>query len=187
MLLPVTSVRDWDHQCQQRFDQTVAKQQSSPLDEEQHKRARTPPQADPEDALVRDHVQHEGHENRDWGCSRTRDRPDRQLELDRVRSKSRARSRHIARVADEVKAANTARVGSALKTGGAVRAGAVVATKCTSPECGHPSEHTARARDALKKIGPADHRVPVPTAMSRTETLGAPHIQCPLKTKCLHS
>ena len=25
MPLPVTSVRDWDHQCQQRFDQTVAK------------------------------------------------------------------------------------------------------------------------------------------------------------------
>ena len=37
MPLPLASVRDWDHQCQQRFDQTVAKQQSSPLDEEQCK------------------------------------------------------------------------------------------------------------------------------------------------------
>ena len=37
MPLPVTSVRDWDCQRQQRFDQTVAKWQSSPLDEEQRK------------------------------------------------------------------------------------------------------------------------------------------------------
>ena len=93
MPLPVTSVRDWDCQCQQRFDQTVAKWQSSPLDEEQCKRARTPPQADPKDTLIRDHTQHERCENHDRGCSRTRDNPDRQLELDRVCSKSRAHSR----------------------------------------------------------------------------------------------
>ena len=37
MPLPVTSVRDWDRQRQQSFDQTVAKQQSSLLDEEQCK------------------------------------------------------------------------------------------------------------------------------------------------------
>ena len=37
MPLPVTSVRDWDCQHQQRFNQTVAKQQLSPLDEEQCK------------------------------------------------------------------------------------------------------------------------------------------------------
>ena len=30
--LPVTSVRDWDPQCLQRFDQMVAKWQLSPLD-----------------------------------------------------------------------------------------------------------------------------------------------------------
>ena len=75
------------------FDQTVAKRLLSPPDEEQRKRARTPPQADPEDTPIRDHAQHEGCENRDWGHSMTRDRPDRQLELDRARSKSRARSR----------------------------------------------------------------------------------------------
>ena len=91
--LPVASVRDWDCQRQQRFDQTVAKQQSSLLDEEQRKQARTPPQADPEDAPIQDHAQHEGHENCDRGRSRARDRPDRQLELDRACSKSRARSR----------------------------------------------------------------------------------------------
>ena len=50
MPLPVASVRDWDCQCQQCFDQTVAKWQLSLLHEEQCKRARTPPQADPEDA-----------------------------------------------------------------------------------------------------------------------------------------
>ena len=49
MPLPVASVRDWDHQHQQPFDQTVAKWQSSPLDGEQCKWARTPPQADPDD------------------------------------------------------------------------------------------------------------------------------------------
>ena len=65
----------------------------SPLDEEQCKRARTPPQANPEDAPIWDHAQHEGCENRDRGHSRTRDRRDRQLELDRVCSKSRACSR----------------------------------------------------------------------------------------------
>ena len=93
MPLPVTSVRDWDCQCQQCFDQTVAKQQSSPLDEEQCKRARTPPQADTADAPIQDHAQHEGHKNCDRGRSRTRDRPDRQLELDRMCSKSRVHSR----------------------------------------------------------------------------------------------
>ena len=95
MPLPVTSVRDWDRQCQQRFDQTVAKRQSSPLDEEQRKRARTPPQADPKDAPIWDHAQHEEREDCDWGCSRTRDSLDRQLELelDRACSKSRACSR----------------------------------------------------------------------------------------------
>ena len=93
MLLPVTSVRDWNCQHQQRFDQTVAKRQSSPLDEEQCKQARIPPKADPKDAPVRDHAQHEGRENSDRGCSRTRDRLDRQLELDRARSKSKACSR----------------------------------------------------------------------------------------------
>ena len=37
MPLPVASVRDWDHQRQQHFDQTMAKRQSSPLDEKQCK------------------------------------------------------------------------------------------------------------------------------------------------------
>ena len=93
MPLPVASVRDWDRQCQQHFDQTVAKRQSSPLDEEQCKQARTPPQANIEDAPIWDHAQHEGCKNCDRGCLRTRDSPDRQLELDRMCSKSRACSR----------------------------------------------------------------------------------------------
>ena len=92
MPLPVTSVRDWDHQRQQCFDQTVAKRQSSLLDEEQCKRARTPPQADPKDAPIWDHAQHEGHENHDQGHSRTRDNLDRQLELDRAHSRVHTKS-----------------------------------------------------------------------------------------------
>ena len=93
MPLPVASVRDWDCQHQQPFDQMVAKWQSSPLDEEQRKRARTPPQADPKDTPVWEHAQCEGRKNRDRGCLRTRDSADRQLELDKAHSKSRAHSR----------------------------------------------------------------------------------------------
>ena len=89
MPLPVASVRDWDRQCQQHFDQMVAKRQSSPLDGEQHKRARTPPQADPNDAPIWEHTQHEGCKDHDQGRSRTRHDVDRQLELDRARSKTR--------------------------------------------------------------------------------------------------
>ena len=47
--LPFASVRDLDHQRQQRHDQTLAKRQSSPLGGEQRKRAKTPPQPDPYD------------------------------------------------------------------------------------------------------------------------------------------
>ena len=47
--LPFASIRDLDRQRQQRHDQTMAKHQSSPLDGEQRKRAKTPPQPDPYD------------------------------------------------------------------------------------------------------------------------------------------
>ena len=59
MPLPVASVRDWDRQLQQHLDQTVAKWQSSPLDEKQCKQTRTPPQANPKDTPVRDPAQHD--------------------------------------------------------------------------------------------------------------------------------
>ena len=49
MQLPFTSVRDLDHQRQQRHDQTLAKRQPSPLEAEQRKRAKMPPQLDPHD------------------------------------------------------------------------------------------------------------------------------------------
>ena len=90
----------------------------------------------------------------------------------------------VARVANEVKAANAAKTGSALKAGGTVRAGAAAAMKCANPECGHPSEYAAQARDALRD---ADHQVPVPTVTSRTEMLGTPHIRCPPKMRCPNS
>ena len=48
--LPFASVRDLDHQRQQRHDQTMAKCQSSPLGGEQRKRAKMPLQPDPYDA-----------------------------------------------------------------------------------------------------------------------------------------
>ena len=47
MQLPFASIRDLDHQHQQRYDQTLAKWQSFPLDGKQCKWAKTPPQPDP--------------------------------------------------------------------------------------------------------------------------------------------
>ena len=57
----------------------------------------------------------------------------------------------------------------------------MVAMKCASPECGHPSEHAARAGDALKKIGPADHRVPVPRSYEQNRNAG--HAAQPVPSK----
>ena len=88
-LLPFASVRDLDHQRQQRHDQMMAKCQSSPLDGEQRKRAKTPPQPDPYDAPDVGCGRAEQNQSRDHGRSRTR--VDRQSELDRTHSKSRKR------------------------------------------------------------------------------------------------
>ena len=52
--LPFTSARDLDCQRQQRHDQTMAKRQSSPLDGEQQKRAKTLLQPDPYNAPMWD-------------------------------------------------------------------------------------------------------------------------------------
>ena len=90
-LLPFASVRDLDRQRQQRHDQTMAKCQSSPLDGEQRKRAKTPLQPDPYDAPNVGRGRAEQNRSRDRGRSRTR--VDRQSELDRARSKSRKRSK----------------------------------------------------------------------------------------------
>ena len=91
MLLPFTSIRDLDRQRQQCHDQTMAKCQSSPLDGEQQKRAKTPPQPDPYDAPDVGHSRAE--QNQSWDCGRLRTRVDHQSELDRTRSKSRKRSK----------------------------------------------------------------------------------------------
>ena len=90
-LLPFASVRDLDRQCQQRHDQMMAKCQSSVLDGEQRKRAKTPPQPDPYDAPNVGCGWAEQNQSRDRGHSRTR--VDCQSELDRTRSKSRKRSK----------------------------------------------------------------------------------------------
>ena len=93
MPLPFATIRDLDRQRQQHFDQTVAKQQSSPLDGEQRKRARTPPQADPNDAPITEHAQQGGRKDCERGHSKTRSEEHRQWELDRACSKSRAHSK----------------------------------------------------------------------------------------------
>ena len=93
--LPFMSVRDLDRQHQQHHDQTMAKHQSSPLDGEQRKRAKTSPQPDPYDAPDVGRGQAEQNQSRDRGRSRTR--VDCQSELDRTRSKSRKRSKSCRR------------------------------------------------------------------------------------------
>ena len=92
MPLPFATMRDFDCQHQQCHDQILAKHQSSPLDREQHKWAKTPPQPDPYDAPNEGCVWSGGHEDQDWGCSRTRSEHQQQ-ELDRACSKSCAHSK----------------------------------------------------------------------------------------------
>ena len=87
MQLPFASVRDLDRQHQRRHDQTLAKQQPSPLEGEQCKWAKMPPQPDPHDALDEGCTQIEERNSWDRGCSRVRGE-DRQQELDRAWSKS---------------------------------------------------------------------------------------------------
>ena len=89
MQLPFTSVRDLDHQRQLRHDQTLAKRHPSPLKAEQHKRAKTPPQPDPHDALNGGQTQTTERESRDRGHSRVRGE-DRQKKLNRVRACSKS-------------------------------------------------------------------------------------------------
>ena len=89
--LPFASIRDLDIQRQQYHDQTLAKHQSSPLGEEQRKRAKTLPQPDLYDAPDVRHGWEEQNEGRDRGRSRTR--VDHQSELDRAHSKNRKRSK----------------------------------------------------------------------------------------------
>ena len=91
MPLPFASVRDLDRHLQQSHNQTMAKRQSSSLDGEQRKRAKTPPQPDPYDASDVGCSRAEPNQSQDRGHSRTR--VDRQSELDRTRSKSRKRSK----------------------------------------------------------------------------------------------
>ena len=91
MQLPFMSVRDLDHQRQLRHDQTLAKRHPSPLEMEQRKRTKMPPQPDPHNAL-------------NGGCTQTTERghsrvrgKDRQKELNRVRARSKSWKRSKSR------------------------------------------------------------------------------------------
>ena len=114
--LPFASVRDLDRQCQQRHDQTMAKHQSSPLDGEQQKRAKMPPQPDPYDAPDVGRGRAEQNQSRDRGRSRTR--VDWQLELDRTRSKSRKRSKSRRRSKSRKRSKSRRRLKSCKHDGG---------------------------------------------------------------------
>ena len=76
----------------------VAKWQPSPLEDKQHKRAKTPPQPDLEDAPSRENPQTSDAGRNRWaegehGHSKTRRSDDRQKDLEKACSKSRARSK----------------------------------------------------------------------------------------------
>ena len=90
MQLPFMSVRDLDRQCQLRHDQTLAKRHPSPLEAEQRKQAKMPPQPDPHDTLDEGCAKTTEWESRDWGRSRVRGK-ERQKELNRVRAHSKSR------------------------------------------------------------------------------------------------
>ena len=92
MPLPFASIRDLARQCRQCHDQMLAKRQSSPLDGEQRKRARMPPQPDPHDASDGECAWAGQCESQDRGRLTTRSEC-RQQEPNRVHSKSRARSK----------------------------------------------------------------------------------------------
>ena len=83
------TIRDLDRQCQQCFDQTVAKRQSSLPDSKQCKWAKTPPQSNHKDAPMRERARSDRCGDHEHGWSRTRSRDKRQQELDWVHSKSR--------------------------------------------------------------------------------------------------
>ena len=136
---------------------------------------------------IRDHTQHEGHENCNQGHSRTRDRLDRQLELDRACSKSRAYSRACRKSHRWSKSHKRSKSRKHSKSQRCSKSRGHSGHEVRNPECGRPSKHAAQAGDALRKIGPTDHQVPVPTVTSRTEMLGMPHIRCLPKMKCPNS
>ena len=104
--LPFASVRDLDRQCQQHHDQTMAKCQSSLLDGEQQKRAKTPPQPDPYDTPDVGHGRAEQNQSRD--CGRSRTRVDHQSEL----------RKHIAKVERGRRVAGRVKAGSAVRVEG---------------------------------------------------------------------
>ena len=179
MLLLFMTVRDLDCQCQQCFDQAVAKRQSSLLNGEQCKQAKTPPQADPHDAPISEHTQPGGHEDCERGGSKTRGKEHRQLELDRARSKSRACSRAHSRACSRAhsksrKWSKSRKCSKSHKRSKSMRYG--------NQESGRPNGNGDRARGAVRKIGPAGCRVPVCTATSRPEVVGMLSIRHPLAT-----
>ena len=116
MPLPFTSIRDLDHQHQQRHDQTMAKHQSSTLDGEQQKRAKMPPQPDPYDTPDVGRGRAEQNQSRDRGHSRTR--VDHKSELDWTRSKSRKRLKSRRRSESQKRSKSRRRLKSCKLDGG---------------------------------------------------------------------
>ena len=117
--LPFTSIRDLDRQCQQHHDQTMAKSQSSQLDGEQQKRAKTLLQPDPYDAPDVGCSWAAQNQSGDRGRSRTR--VDRQSEVDQTHSKSRKRSKSCRQSKSQKRSKSRRRSKSRKRDGGRER------------------------------------------------------------------
>ena len=130
MPLPFTSVRDLDHQRQQCHDQTMAKRQSSPLDGEQRKRAKTPRSQTPTTPPMWDAV----------GQNRTRVRT--MVTRGQGWTASRNLIEHVAkvergrRVAGGVKARSIARLEGGRRVASMMRVGGMINTNPVDKEFG---------------------------------------------------
>ena len=93
------SVRDLDRQCQRHFNQTVTKHQPYPLEDEDRKRAKTPPQPDLEDTPSGSIP----------GQTSTQDMNAATLRPEKVTTDRRSWTRHAVKVENAVRAGHTER------------------------------------------------------------------------------
>ena len=149
MPLPFASIRNLDRQRQQHHDQTMAKCQSSSLDGEQRKRAKTPLQPDPYNAPNVGHGGAEQNQSRDCGHLRTR--------IGHVAKVEGGR-----RVTGGVKAGSAVRVGGGQRVASVMGVGSVINTNPVDQECPRCPEVPDRSpkSTAQKDVWGARHSVP---------------------------
>ena len=119
----------------------MAKRQSSLLDGEQCKQAKTPPQSDHEEASTTEHTRSDRHREHKYGRSKTRSKDGRQRELNRVHSKSTKRLK--SRVHSKSRARSKSK-------GGAWKPGVWMSHREQSPSKGHHEEENKPCKEPIK-------------------------------------